>query len=225
MNRYIEPRDDFPRQRRVPTWADPVFVRIDQRQLWTWAGLAMGWLLVLLWNWQLALALLLGAGAALARTVLTSPMGGTYWLHVQRLYQQVFSQEWVRTVLLGAGVLLATFTVLSIWSESDHHWATVSSIGQSLALLGVLSVLSIDIWQRRQQDYQRHCDHWLETLRAAEPQKRLLAVRRLQGLVCPYRDPEGLKLAMDMVQLGLEREDSALVREAMLEALHSWRHL
>jgi len=189
-----------------------------------WAGMGLGWSLVMLWNWRLGTALALAGATVLGQYWLTLPESGQVWQQFLKRGQQLLALAWVRSLGMGAVVLVSSYTVLSIWNENPHHWEAVAGIGQGLALLGVLGLLVVDVTQRRQMRYQADLEQCWESLQAATTQKRLLAVRRLQTLIPPgWGDPEAVKLAVEMVQLGLEREESAIVREAMLEALQMWR--
>ncbi|MEN9205769.1 MAG: hypothetical protein Q6J68_01230 [Thermostichales cyanobacterium SZTDM-1c_bins_54] len=196
--------------------------RPSRLQPYRWLGPGVGWLLVLLWNWRLGLALLLAAATVLAHFWATLPEGRLLWQRLRTRLAQVWGLAWVRSVGLGAAVLLGSYTAFSVWQENPHHWEAIAGIGQELALLGVLSLLAVDLWQRRQWQQQQTLERCWEQLQAPSPQKRLLAVRTLQTLVHPG-DPETARLALEMVQLGLEREESGIVRGAMLEAVQMWR--
>lgn len=179
-------------------------------------------LILMLWQWRLGLAVLVGSALMLVVYGLQLPDRWGRWLWLKQ-WLTTSNRPFLISVGAGLAGTLGTYTVASIWAESDQRWLATGAILQGLATLTILGLLLWE-WVNRRQDRQNtQFDHHLADVASPDSFKRLVGVRRLQRVITQSQiSPDQIRLAMDYLRLALDQESVPVVREAMLEALQGW---
>ncbi len=188
-----------------------------------WRVLALSGLALLglaFWNWRLSLSLLVGSLVMLGLYTLRSRDLRQRWQEFQAWFRRG-DRSLLLAIGSGAAATLGTYTLVSIWAESSQRWLATGAILQGLATLGLLSLLFWEWLNRRQERQRSQFERDLSDIASPDSFKRLVGVRRLQGLM-PQLDAEQTRLAVDYLRLALDQETVPIVREALLEALQGW---
>lgn len=177
--------------------------------------------ILLLWHWQLGLAVMAGSLVMLLVYGLQTPLGQERWKDLRQWFAETPAPlVWA----LGSGGIatLGTYTVVSIWSESPHHWLVTGSILQGLATFTLLGLFLWEWIKRRQEQSSHRFDQDLHHIASLNPFERLTGVRQLEELLNQSTlTPEQTRLAVDYLRLALDKESTPVVREALLDALQS----
>jgi hypothetical protein len=202
--------------KRVKQWRDRL--KPSWRLLLSLAVLG----LLVLWNISLVLAL--GSGLALAIWVYLTRLG--WWQLPQReIWQKLWSQphrSLSLAVVSGGVTVVGCYVGLGIWQESQHSWLALGVIMEGLVTAAILLLLIWQQWVQRLGQAAQFSDRHLtllEDLAAADPLKRLIAVRRLTQQAAHPLPLEAAHLA-DCFRLMLNRETEPLVCSALLDGLH-----
>lgn len=181
--------------------------------------------LLLLWNWQLGIALLAGGATMVA---LYSLQDRRWHQPFQELKHLLSGPNAALLLAVGGGAAstLGTYLMVSIWSHAGDRWLATAIVGQGLVTLAILWVLLWQVWQRHSERSSQHLETLLRDMASPEALQRLVAVRQLQGYVqaTPVNDQQ-TRLAVDYLQLVLDREAVPAVREALLDTLQSWSQI
>lgn len=137
-------------------------------------------------------------------------------------------------VAVGAGAI-ATFTTYlaaSVWADAESHWIASGAILQSMGTLTVLLLLITQMLNRQERKHRIPYNKLVSDLVNDDPLKRLIAVRQLTDAVsvlddepCDRRSgiakkPTRREIA-DYFRLMLQREDDAIVRDAIYDGLQT----
>ncbi|WP_244352770.1 hypothetical protein [Thermostichus vulcanus] len=188
-----------------------------------WGVLALSGLALVglaFWHWRLSLSLLVGSLVMLGLYALRSRDLIQRWQDLRAWFRRG-DRSLLVAIGSGAAATLGTYTLVSIWAESNQRWLATGAILQGLATLGLLSVLFWEWLNRRQEQQRSQFERDLSDIASPDSFKRLVGIRRLQSLM-PQLDAEQTRLAVDYLRLALDQETVAIVREALLEALQGW---
>ncbi|MGQ9837412.1 MAG: hypothetical protein ACUVRV_05480 [Cyanobacteriota bacterium] len=189
-----------------------------------WLLLALSGLVLVglaFWNWRLSLSLLVGSLVMLGLyAALRSRDLIQRWQELRAWFRRG-DRSLLVAIASGGAATLGTYTLVSIWAESNQRWLATGAILQGLATLGLLSVLFWEWLNRRQERQRSQFERDLSDIASPDSFRRLVGIRRLQSLM-PQLDAEQTRLAVDYLRLALDQETVAVVREALLEALQGW---
>jgi hypothetical protein len=199
-------------------WRGAVLVSWRSPAVWGFC-LGLGFLALLVWQWQLLLATVLGMGV----------MGLVYW--GQGLPWEQYIEEWYRlwhsgqrqlvlAVLSGAGTAFVAYLAIAIWQSTVQHWLAAGAILEGLAIAGIFLMLLSQMVRPKTENFEKS----FAQLSIGHPIKRLLAVRTLaQGLRSGALDREQAETFKSCLQLMLKQETEMVVREAILQTLSYWQ--
>jgi hypothetical protein len=181
-----------------------------------WGGAMV--LALLVWNWQLVLAL--GIGSAVLVSVYLAQQG--QW----RLPQINWRRLWTGsnrslTVAIASGGVAAfsAYMTTTIWSGTEQHGLAIGIILQGFGTLTVLGWLTWQTLNRPISPRSSTFDQALADLSAADPLKRLIAVRQITHWVQETALPMTDAHVVDCFRLMLDRETESSVCGALLEGL------
>lgn len=189
---------------------------------------AGGWLFVLtvmvamlFWNWQLLLATSVGVFIMLFVYLMPGWDWQVHWLQLRRLLSGS-NQELTLAVGSGGVAALSTYMAVSIWIDSDSHWIAAGAILQGLGTLIAIVLLVWQVISRQLTQDEAKLNSVLADLTDVEPLKRLIAVRQLtQQVTNAQVERRKRREIADYFHLMLGREQEAVVRDAVLDALQA----
>ncbi len=187
-----------------------------------------GWLLsltvavaMLFWDWRLLLATVMGLAVMILVYWMPNWDWQVHWADIRRFLNSSHSQL---TLAAGSGGIATfiTYMAASIWIDSDSPWITAGAILQGLGTLTTLIVLVWQIFSWQVSQEETLLDQLLIDLTHADPLKRLIAVRRMTRLVTRTRfDSAHPRTVAESLQLLLNREQEAIIREAVFDSLQA----
>lgn len=194
---------------------------------WQWLTSLFVLALLVLWNGSLVLSVALGL--AIVIWVYLAQLG---WWRLPKAWnwQKLWSRSNRSLTLAVASGGIATcgsYLAIGIWRESQHSWLALGIIVEGFM---VLTVLLMMVWQKislpLEPEQKENNFYLLADLAAADPLKRLIAVRQLtqQALNAGAMPLESAHLT-DCFRLMLNREIEPLVCSALLDGLHSLNKL
>lgn len=199
----------------------PSLSRRQWRQLGRWllslTALAALWY----WNWKLLLAT--SAGVGLMMLAYLMPVGNwqVYWSRWRRFFR---GSNLKLTLAVGSGGLaaLGTYMAASIWAGSPNRWLAVGTILQGWGTFLTLLLLVWHIIHQQGEWHQGKFDQLLADLTAADPLKRLIAVRQLTRWSnrCPLGERQQLE---EYFRLMLAQERQPTIRKALLDSLQRYQ--
>ncbi|WP_242023018.1 hypothetical protein [Pseudanabaena mucicola] len=186
-----------------------------------WALLAVFFVMLLLWNWQLITA----TGTGILAMVAVYMVQDWNWNVILRRIQN-FLQSPYRHLPLAVGsgtvTVFLTYTILAVWSSQSNHWLASANILQLVATLGVLALLvrqAFIQWLQRQQD---NFDQLITQLMVNDDLTRLIAIKQINQYVQDNRLPAAQEKAIaDYCQILLNRETEPTMRDALFETMES----
>jgi len=212
---------------RLKIWRDRL------RASWRW--LISLFVLGVLVAWNGSLVLSMGLGLAVIIWVYLAQLG---WWELPKVWN--WQKLWSRSnrsltlaVISGGITACGSYLAIGIWQESHHSWLAVGIIVEGLMVLAVLLLM---VWQkinfslerdgREGRESNSNCS-LLADLAAADPLKRLIAVRHLtqQALHVNATLPLETAHLVDCFRLMLNRETEPVVCSALLDGLHSLNRL
>jgi hypothetical protein len=174
---------------------------------------------MLLWNWKLLLALVAGVGVML---LVYSMQKWDWQRQLSQIWQLLNSPNSRLALAVGSGGMatLSTYMAATIWVESDNSWIAVGGIFQGFASLLILVLLMWQILSFYGHKEQNNLEQLLVNLTAADPLKRLIAIRRLTKIIASDKvDSQVQQEVMQCLQLLLTQEAETIVRDAALDSL------
>ena len=186
----------------------------------------LSWLLALIaiaamwmWNWQLFLS----TGVGISAMVVAYLARDWHWqTHLSNIRQFLAGphQHIIVAVSSGGVATLSTYIATSVWLNSSSNWVATGTILQGL---GTISILFLLLWNLRQTQVtsdQTLFNAMLTDLTAADPLKRLIAVRQLNRLVTNNRFQQSDRVTLtESFRLLLDREAETAVQDAVWEGL------
>ena len=223
MERLLEPlRDLFDRpdwQKRTRRWQQATHVSEDR--LWWRSLLPIAFLVLMLWNWRLAAALLAGSFTMNAVFEAQAPQWRERW---HQLLERLSGANLGVTAAVAGGLaaMLGTYVILSVWFLAGDRWLAIAIVIQGLVTVAVGGLVLWQMWRQRQQDTDGQFDRVLREMASPDSLQRLLAVRQVQEqLQAGTLTARRRRLAIESLQVVLERETVASVRSALLDALQA----
>ena len=179
-------------------------------------------LAMLICNWKLLLATSIGLLVMWLVWKLQACNWQLYWATLRRIFGGANRQL---TIAVGSGGLatLSTYTAVSIGVDTDSPWIATGAMLQGL---GTLAILVLLVWQmigRQVFPNQAKLDRILADLTAADPLKRLIAVRHLTRLMKKYDEMQQQAIA-DYFRLMLNQEQESIIRAAVLDGLETFNN-
>lgn len=187
-----------------------------------WFLAALGVTAMLLWNWKLVLATVAGVGLMLLVYFMQGWNWQAYWFHWRQFFR---GSQGKLTVAVGSGGLaaLSTYIAASIWADSENRWLATGTILQGLGTVLTLLLLIWHLISDRDRQDEGKFEHLLPDLTAADPLKRLIAVRQLSHLASQPRWRQVYQPQLvEYFCLMLSREQEPVVREAVMKSLQKW---
>jgi hypothetical protein len=194
------------------------------KQPWRRWSAPGGWLLVtggatalLFWNGRLVVATGVGVGIMMLVYLLQDSKWQP-WKGLKPLLKG-WNQSFAIAAASGGAAMFGTYLAASVWLEAEHHWMATAMILQGTATMGMLGLL---VWQMASQK-QRSADasfaQTLSDLSHESPLKRLIAVHQLTQHIEHQETRAQRHQTADYLRVMLNREDDAIVRDAILEGL------
>jgi hypothetical protein len=174
---------------------------------------------MLLWNWKLLLALVAGVGVML---LVYSMQKWDWQRHLSQIWQLLNSPNSRLALAVGSGGMatFSTYIAATIWVESDNSWIAAGAIVQGFASLLILVLLMWQILSFYGHKEQNNLEQLLVNLTAADPLKRLIAIRRLTKIIASDKvDSQVQQEVLQCLQLLLTQETETIVRDAALDSL------
>lgn len=230
---------DFRSQEQETTKTSPTQAQSNQsqtyqylmRSLWhglgreqgfpVWALLAIFFVMLLVWNWQLIAATTAGILAMIAVYAMQDWNWNVILWRIQKFLQSPY-RHLPLSVASGAITVLLTYTVISVWSNQSNPWLASANILQLVATLGIFVILvrqTFMKWLQRQQD---NFDQLIAQLTVTDNLARLIAIKQINQYVHANRLPAAQEKAIaDYCQILLNRETESTMRDALFETLES----
>lgn len=190
-----------------------------------WLLLAIFFVMLLFWDWQLITATSAGIFAMIAVYAMQDWNWNTILWRIQRFLQSPY-RHFPLSVVSGAVTVFLTYTLLAIWSNQENHWlasANILQLGATLVAGAILVRQAFMKWVQRQQD---NFDQLITQLSVSDDLARLIAIKRINQYVNENQLPPAQEKAIaDYCQLVLSRETEATTRDALFETLESLQFL
>ena len=176
-------------------------------------------LALLFWNWKMLLALAVGMVAmALVYGVQTRDLQP--WIAGLRHWLNGPHRLLLLCVPCGSLAMLGTYMGASVWDYSHNGWLVSCIVLQGLGMMLGLALLSVQFLNDQGDRFDNTLDDALAELTHPNPLSRLVAVRQLNRLLDRnVLSPEQARITTQALQLLLNQEPEALVREATLRSL------
>ncbi|MDJ0735443.1 MAG: armadillo-type fold-containing protein [Nostocaceae cyanobacterium] len=180
---------------------------------------------MILWNWKLLLAMSVGIGIMPLVYSMHQWRWQQNWSEIRRFLNSPNSRL-ILAVISGGVACITTYIATAIWVDSSSPWIAAGAILQGLGTLLTLILLLWQIIHFYGERQENHLDDLLLNLTAADPLKRLLAVRQLTKLFHRQRvdTVTGQNIA-ECLRLLLTREEEAGIRQAAFESLQALEQL
>jgi len=173
------------------------------------------------WNARLLLSTCGGVGAVALAYRLPRLNWQLYGLTIRQRLARA-NPRWSKAIAGGGAVTLLLYGMASVWATAETPWMGISTIVQDFGAIAVGGLLIWHFLERRRQQWETSRQVWLRDLTAADPLKRLIAVRELTA--GNDRDSSGFRERSrshlkDYLRLMLDRESDSSVRTAIVEGL------
>ena len=168
---------------------------------------------------HLFVAISFGLGAMVLIYRWRGQLGQVSWRDLSQWLSSVNSPLAI-TLASGGLVTLSTYVALSIWQALGSPLLALTIVLQGI---GILVILGLLVWQVLSQPgmaTDSRFDCWVTDLVAADPLRRLIAVRQINQFVQSSQlDLQQQRMAEEYLQLLLQRESEPFVHDAALEGL------
>lgn len=201
-----------------------LLARPELRKWGRWSLASFGTALMLSWNWKLVIA----TGAGLGSMGLVYLALGENWQRYWWRWQGFFKgSQGKLTLAVGSGSLaaLSTYIAAELWADTENRWLATGMIAEGVGTILTLALLGWHILHQQNQQRDSQFERLLQQLTAADPLKRLIAVRQLikraHQSILKEEEKQELEIYLHLL---LSQESEPQIRQTVLNYLQQERH-